>query len=105
MFRHQQVVITQEDDSRPYFRALCEVDPSADHVLPFHILRVGFPGEDQLDRLFSTRQYSREPLWVLQEEVRALIWRKTARKSQSQGVGIECLGRVRKIFRSASLAR
>src|SRR5208282_6944952 len=74
------------------------------HFLAFHVLGMGFSGENELNGAVYVRQDSHEPLRIMQQKVRTLVRRKTPRKAQGQCVGIECLRSKREFLGGSAMA-
>src|SRR5262249_50771860 len=62
-----------------------------DNCLSGEILRMGFARENKLYRSFPIGQYPNQPFRIVQQQIRPLISRETAREAQCQPVLIENL--------------
>ena len=66
-----------------------EIDPFLDQGLPRLVLRMRLAGDDELHRALRIGQQTKQPLRVVQQQVRSLVGREAARKAQRQCVGIK----------------
>src|SRR5580658_959653 len=89
LFRHQHIVITEEDNAGSRFRATGKLDPLPNHVLPFEVLRMGLSGKHELDRMFVIRQDAKEAVRIMQEKVGSLVRRKTPGETKRQSIRIK----------------
>src|ERR1035441_914537 len=66
-----------------------ETRPLPNQGLPRLVRRMRLAGEDQLYRALGTVQKAKQARRVMQQQVRSLVGREAARKSQRECVGIE----------------
>ena len=66
-----------------------EMHPFLNQGLPRLVRRMRLAGDDELHRTLRIGQQTKQPLRVVQQQVRSLVGREAARKAQRQGVGIE----------------
>ena len=63
--------------------------PFLDQGLPRLVRRMGLAGDDELHRALRIGQKTQQALRIVQQQVRSLVGREAARKTQCQRVGIE----------------
>src|ERR1700722_1172804 len=102
---HEQIVITQEDYARAYFRAIRTLDPLADHLLTLCVLWMSFASEDELNRMLAVGENVQQALRIAQEKIGTLVSGETASETESERVSIQRLGGCGKIFRGGTEAR
>ena len=66
-----------------------ELHPLLNHLLAGAIRRMGFAGNDELDRTLWIGEQSQQPLRIVQKQVRAFVSGKAPGKTNRQGVGIK----------------
>ena len=89
MLRKQHIVVAQEDDVRANLGALDEPVPFLNQGLARLVGRMSLAREDQLHWTLGVGQKAYEPRRILEQQVRPLISRKAARKSEGQCAGPE----------------
>ena len=71
-----------------------EMRPFLNQCLPSFVCRMGLAGKDELHGALRNGQQTKQSLWIVQQQVRPLVGREAARKSQCQGVGIKQVFRL-----------
>ena len=66
-----------------------ELDPFLNQGLPCLVRRMGLARDDELHRALRIGQQAQQPLRIVQQQIRSLVGREAARKTQCQGIGIE----------------
>ena len=85
----EHVVVTEEDHTAADLRMFDKVVPLLDQCLSGQILRMSFPGENQLQRTLLIGKERNQPFRIVQEKIGALIGGKSARKSHGQHIFIK----------------
>ena len=66
-----------------------KLNPFLNQRLSRLVRRMGLAGEDKLHRALRIGQQAKQPLRVVQQQVRPFVGRESARKAQCQRVGIK----------------
>ena len=87
--RKRDVVVLQEYNMGAYIWSLDEVRPSAHELLALPIPWMRLAGHDELNGSRGAGEQTRQTFPVVQQQVRAFVFRETTREAESQGVRIE----------------
>ena len=66
-----------------------EMRPFPNQRLAGLVCRMRLAGDDELHRALAVAQKAKQPLGVMQQQVRSFVGREPARKAQREGVGIK----------------
>src|SRR5208337_3003443 len=85
----QHVVVNEEDRVLSNVVTAQEKDPFADHVLAGLIRGMRLARDHELNRIFLIGENPRQPLAIVQQQIRAFVGGEAPRKAERQSVGIE----------------
>ncbi len=105
MFCHQHVVVGEKNHPGSSFRAAGKLKPLPDHVLALGILGMCLARQYELHGTLLIIEDAEEACRIVQKEIRALVRREAARKSESQNIVIEYECCLRQIFRRCRPSR
>ena len=74
---------------RTRLRLTNELNPFLDQCLSRRVRRVCLSGDDELHWTLGIAQEAKQPLSIVQQQVRSFVGRETPRKTQCQRVGIK----------------
>ena len=102
VFSQKHVVITQEDHMGARLWPADELPPLLNQGLSRLVLRMRFASNNELHRTLQITEQTKQPLRIVQQQVRSLVGCEAPRKAQCQRVGIkEMLRPVNRLCRSA----
>src|SRR5688572_21665356 len=89
--RDVHVIILDEDEAAFEFAVFAKVNDVLDETLAFIVARMGFAGEDELNRALRVLRELHDVFELLEDQRSALVSRETAREADRERIGAQQL--------------